>query len=171
MTPDDFQKEVLPLKNKLYRFAYRLLNHREEAEDMVQEAIIRLWTKRDDLGNYNSIEALAMTITRNMCLDFLKSAGHLTAGEEDYPAAGNHATPHQITEMNDTIGLVHRLINSLPGRQKIIIHLRDVEGYEYEEIAAIMDMNLNAVRVSLSRARKRVRDALVNANSYELRTN
>jgi len=61
MTPDDFQKEVLPLKNKLYRFAYRLLSHREEAEDMVQEAIIRLWTKRDDLGNYNSIEALAMT--------------------------------------------------------------------------------------------------------------
>jgi RNA polymerase sigma factor (sigma-70 family) len=73
--------------------------------------------------------------------------------------------------MNDTIGLVHRLINSLPNQQKMIIHLRDVEGYEYEEIATIMDLNLNAVRVSLSRARKRVRDALVNANSYELRTN
>jgi RNA polymerase sigma factor (sigma-70 family) len=171
MTREEFQKEVLPLKNKLYRLAHRLLNHHEQAEDMVQETIIRLWTRKDRLEQYNSVEAFAMIIIKNMCLDFLRAAGHITTGFDDDTVIAAHATPHEITEMNDTMQLVHRLIAELPVQQKMIIHLRDVEGYDYEEIATILDMNMVAVRVGLSRARRRVRDALINTYSYERQTN
>jgi RNA polymerase sigma-70 factor (ECF subfamily) len=171
MTIEEFKKEVLPLKNKLFRLAHRLLADRAEAEDMVQEAIARLWTKKDNLEQYNSIEAFAMTITKNMCLDMLKSAGRRSVDLEAVQSVSDHLTPHDLTENKDTIDMVRRIINTLPEQQKMIMHLRDFEGYEFEEIASIMEVNLNIIRVNLSRARKRVRDALINANSYELRTN
>ncbi|MCX6235756.1 MAG: RNA polymerase sigma factor [Bacteroidetes bacterium] len=171
MTIDEFKIKVLPLKNKLFRLAQRLLNDRAEAEDMVQEAIIRLWTRKDDLDNYNSIEAFAMSITKNLCLDILKSAGRKNVDLVEVQSAVGFTTPHSVVEMRDTMTIIHQIIATLPAQQQMIIHMRDIEGYEFDEIASIMDVNLNVIRVNLSRARKKVRDALININRYELRKN
>ena len=72
MNAQEFQIQVYPLKNKLFRFAKRILDHTEEAEDVVQEVFIRLWNRRDVLSEYRSVEALAMITTKNMCLDRIK---------------------------------------------------------------------------------------------------
>jgi RNA polymerase sigma-70 factor (family 1) len=167
MNPEDFKKKVLPLKNKLFRFANRLLDNREEAEDMVQEVFIKLWNRRDKLDEYRSIEALAVVTIRNLCLDKLKSkkmhAERMKDLENEIPSSQQEQTP----DLSDIVHQIHQVIQTLPEQQRLIIQLRDIEGYDYEEIAQMLEMNENAVRVNLSRARKKIRETLTVRKIYE----
>ena len=171
MTADSFKKEVLPIKNKLYRFALRMLGSHEEAQDTVQETFLRLWSKRDKLGEYRSLEAFAMIITKNLCLDKLKSSRNRNVELKDQPEAASSKTPYDSTEMADMKTKVIHIINALPEQQKMVIHMRDIEGLGYDEIAEILEMSLNNVRVNLSRARKKVRDIIIKAHNYEFSNN
>jgi RNA polymerase sigma-70 factor (family 1) len=167
MNLEDFKKKVLPLKNKLFRFANRLLDDREEAEDMVQETFIKLWNRRERLDEYRSVEALAMVTIRNMCLDKLKSkkmqAERMKDLENEMPAS----LQEQRLDLSDIVRKIHQIIQTLPEQQQSIIQLRDIEGYDYEEIAQMLEMNENAVRVNLSRARKKIRETLTVHKIYE----
>lgn len=171
MTIEAFKKEVLPLKNRLYRLALRLLIDHMEAEDVVQEVFMKLWSKRNQLQQYRSIEAFAMVITKNKCFDILKSKRYKIMDGLSADLSVNHMSPYSYAENADSIDHVLALINKLPELQKIIIHLRDVEGYDFDEIAGITELSLNAVRVNLSRARKNVREGLIKVNKYELYEN
>ncbi|MCD4745688.1 MAG: RNA polymerase sigma factor [Bacteroidales bacterium] len=171
MTLEDFKIKVFPVKHKLYRFAKKLLNNTVEAEDTVQEVLLRLWSKKEILKEYKSIEAFAMIITKNLCLDKLKSKSSKTVELKNPLISTNNLTPYNQTEMNDTINKVHQIIETLPEQQKMIIHLRDIEGYEFDEIAEIMELRLNTIRVNLSRARKKVREVLIKTNNYEFAKN
>jgi len=166
MTLETFKIEVLPLKHKLYRFAKRLVVNYAEAEDVVQEVFLRLWSKRDQLQDVKSIEALAVTITKNLCLDKLKSKSNKTIEFKEYHEQTTAETPYKSMESSDSYNKVNELINQLPDQQRMIIHLRDVEGYEYEEIAKMTGMNPNAIRVNLSRARKKVRELMEKTYDY-----
>ena len=73
LTSEDFINNLLPLKNKMFRLAYRLLSNRQEAEDVVQETYLKTWNMRNDLEKYRNVEGLLMTMTRNLCMDILKS--------------------------------------------------------------------------------------------------
>jgi RNA polymerase sigma factor (sigma-70 family) len=171
MTIETFKIEVLPLKHKLFRLSKRLLNNTPEAEDAVQETFLRLWTKKDVLKNYRSIEAFAMTIIKNLCLDRMKSKGYnpdqLT---ENFEKMGD-SNPHTKLELAESVEKIQRIIQSLPEQQRLIIHLRDIEEYELDEISEIMELNMNTVRVNLSRARKKVREMLTKMYNYEFAKN
>ena len=167
MTLEEFKIEVLPVKNKLYRFALRMLANRDEAEDVVQDTLMRLWSGRAKLRTYRSIEAYSMIITKNLCLDLLRSKKRITADLLDEHTIDS-SNPYKLTEISDTMNRVYGEINRLPEQQKMIIHLRDIEGYDFDEIADIMDLSLNVIRVNLSRARKKVKEAIVKSNKYEL---
>jgi len=171
MTIEKFKIEVLPIKNKLYRLAKRFLVSKEEAEDTVQDVLLRLWSKKDNLEQINSIEGFAMVITKNLCLDKLKSKRRNTEEFSDTALNVIHKTPYNQTEMADSINRINEIINKLPDQQKIIIHLRDVEGYEFEEIAKVTGLTINTIRVNLSRARKKVRETVLKAESYEFSRN
>ncbi len=171
MTVEEFKSEVLPIKNKLFRFAKRLLNSTEDAEDTVQEVFIRLWSKKEKLTEYRSIEAFAMVITKNLCLDKLKSTKHKTSELTVVNETINESTPYDHTEITDTLNKVHKIIDELPEQQRMIIQLRDIEGCDFDEIAEILSLSLNTIRVNLSRARKKVRDVLIKAQNYEFSTN
>jgi RNA polymerase sigma-70 factor (ECF subfamily) len=171
MTSNDFKIEVLPLKQKLYRFAHRLVKNSQEAEDVVQEVFIRLWMRREQLTEYRSIEAFAMTVTRNLSLDKLKRAGANTVELTDRDIVFIENTPHHELEINDAYNRIKRLIDRLPDQQRMIIHLRDVEGYPYEEIAEITGLTENNVRVNISRARKWIREIMIKKDSYEITGN
>lgn len=168
MKLEAFKKQVLPCKDKLFRFALKLLKSEEEAEDVVQDTLVKLWTKRKELQRIKSLEAFAMTMIRNQCIDILKAKRRNTV---EWEKAGvefqEEQTPYKQTHIHETVSQVHRLIDGLPELQKAVIHLRDVEGYEMSEIAGIMKMNNNAVRVNLSRARQKIKDALLKAERYE----
>lgn len=171
MNPEEFKIQVLPLKHKLFRLSLRLLENAEEAEDAIQDALLKLWTKREDLVNYSSVEAFAMTVTKNICLDRIRSRSFQTERLSERQAQSLRQDPVDILEKNDFNAFIRRIINSLPDQQKTIMHLRDIEGMEYEQIAEIMGLNINAIRVNLSRARKKVRDMILKIQGYELARN
>lgn len=168
----EFKVQVLSSKNKLFRFAFRLLQNQEEAEDTVQDVYLKLWDMRHKLGQYKSVEALAMTMTKNKCLDKLKSKRNGNVGiEQQAPIRSAYTAPDRKTELQDTSSLIQKVINQLPEQQKMIIQMRDVEGMDFEEIAEVMQLSINNIRVNLSRARKKVRDVLINTHNYGLTQN
>jgi RNA polymerase sigma-70 factor (ECF subfamily) len=171
MSPEEFKIQVLPLKHKLYRLSLRMLGSAEEAEDAVQETLVRLWTKREDLVKYISIEAFAVTIIKNLSLDRLRSKSFRTEQLNDRDLMAVKDDPGNKMENDDFRGFIGRIIDSLPDQQKLIMHMRDIEGEEFEQIAEITGLNVNAVRVNLSRARKKVRDTILKIQGYELARN
>lgn len=171
MSPEEFKIQVLPLKHKLFRLSLRFLGRHEEAEDSVQDAFIKLWTRRDELSNYSSIEAFAMTITKNLCLDRIRSKAFQTERLNDRQILVVKQNPEDILEKDDFAGFIGKIIENLPEQQKSIMHMRDIEGLEYDQIAEVMELNINAVRVNLSRARKKVRDTILKIQGYELTRN
>ena len=166
MKQSEFLNTVMPFKDKVFRLAKRLLVSTEEAEDATQELYFKLWKNKDGLHNYRSVEAFAMTMTKNYCFDRLKSkqASNLTLVHSNYQEKD---TPLQKrVEHNDSVSKVHQLIENLPEQQKLIIQLRDVEDYDYDEIAKMLNMKPTAIRVSLSRARKTIKEQLIKQHNY-----
>lgn len=166
MNQNEFMQLVSPFKDKLYRVAKRLLVSTEEAEDATQEVLVKLWTKNESLSAYTSVEALAMTMTKNYCLDQLKSkrAGNLRIVHNNF--TDREPPLQKQVEDTDTMSWVEKVINQLPEQQRLIVQMRDIEQYEFEEIAKIMEMNETAVRVALSRARKTIREFMIKTHSY-----
>lgn len=167
MDTERYKREVLPLKDKLYRFALRLLGDSEEARDAVQETFLKLWNLRNRLDMYRSLEAFSMTMIKNHCLDKIKSRRTVSL-EQVYiqPQSDEENSGEKRFEISETYNRVKKLMDVLPEQQRLIIQLRDVEGYEFEEISEITDMNVNAIRVNLSRARKRIKDLYFNEQNY-----
>jgi RNA polymerase sigma factor (sigma-70 family) len=171
MTQQEFKILVFPLKNKLFRFSRRILDDSEEAKDIVQEVFIKLWKKGDSLMEYKSIEALAMVTTRNLCLDKLKAKKFPVESIDKLRMEVEETGMEEKQDLSDAIQKIHRIIKTLPEMQRTVIQLRDIEGYDFDEISGIMDMNENAVRVNLSRARKKIREMFINKEYYEYQRN
>ncbi|WP_310555829.1 RNA polymerase sigma factor [Flavobacterium sp.] len=166
MNQIEFINSIKPFKDKLFRLAKRLLVSTEEAEDATQDVLIKLWNKNDDLKKYGNVEAYAMTITKNYCLDVLKSkrASNLKIVHNNFIENGA-SLQHQM-EDKDSWQWAEKMINDLPEQQKLILQMRDIEQYEFEEIAKIMEMSEATIRVALSRARKTIREKLTNTHNY-----
>ena len=166
MTPLEFLNIVSPFKDKVFRLAKRLLVSREEAEDATQEVLIKLWNNKTKIKDYKNVEAFSMTMTKNFCFDKLKSkqAQNLKIVHNNYQ---DHSVSLQKeVELNDSIDWVGKIMEALPEQQKMVIQLRDVEQYDFKEIAKMLDMNETAIRVALSRARKTIREKLTNTHNY-----
>ncbi|MDX5419766.1 MAG: sigma-70 family RNA polymerase sigma factor [Hymenobacteraceae bacterium] len=170
MDLQEFKIKVLPARQKLYRLALFLLRDKEEAEDILQDVFLKLWTQKEKLQAYNSIEALAMSIAKNLCLDKLKACKRRqlvdVAGME---ISSEDVNPYQYSELTDSMSNMQLLLENLPEQQKLVLHLRDVEGYSFEEIEQITGFTVNNLRVILSRARKSVRDGFLKLENYEVR--
>jgi RNA polymerase sigma-70 factor (ECF subfamily) len=166
MTQTEFLNVVMPFKDKLYRMAKRLLVSSEEAEDATQEILMKLWARKKGMAKYRNVEAFAMTMTKNFCLDRLKSkqSGNLKLVHSNY-ADGNTSLQQQL-EVSDSVHWVEKIMETLPEQQKMVLQLRDIEDYSFEEIAELLEMQPTAVRVTLSRARKTVRKKLLEKHSY-----
>ncbi|MGA0555910.1 RNA polymerase sigma factor [Larkinella sp. VNQ87] len=164
-----FKHKVLPVQGRLFRLARLFLRNREEAEDTLQEVLMRLWTKRQHLDTYHSVEALAVQMTKNLCLDKLKSQANRTRDDEaDLSGVrADGVSPYDQTELSDSTALIRRIVETLPETQKLILHLRDVEEYTFEEIEEVTGLTVNNIRVILSRARQRVRDSYLKTINYE----
>mgnify|MGYP000097118205 FL=1 len=165
MKQKEFLNTILPCKNTLYRLAKRLLVSSDEAEDAVQEVFLKLWKGRDKINNYRSPEAFAITVTKNYCLDRLKSkqASNLKIVHSNYK---NSENIERTIEGNEGVELVTKIMETLPEKQKMIMQLRDIEQFEFAEISQMLEINETAIRVALSRARKVVREQLIKQYNY-----
>ncbi|MFI2742459.1 RNA polymerase sigma factor [Zhouia sp. PK063] len=166
MKQNEFLHIVNPFKDKLFRLAKRLLVSTEEAEDATQEVLLKLWTNNTKMAKYKNIEAFAMTMTKNYCLDRLKSkqAGNLKLVHSNY--TDENISLQRKVETDDSLQWMKRIMNTLPEQQRMVLQLRDVEQYEFDEISKMLDMNPTAIRVALSRARKTVREQLIKKHNY-----
>ena len=161
MNQKEFLSKVTPVQDRLYRLAKRLLVSEDEAQDATQEILIKLWSQRKKIAKLRSIEAFAVTMTKNYCLDKLKakSSSNLQLVHTNYE--DHQYNTVRASEVNDSVNWVYILMNDLPEQQRMILHLRDVEQYTNSEIAKELDLNETAVRVALSRARKTIREELL----------
>ncbi len=166
MDQNEFMQLVSPFKSKIFRVAKRLLVSIEEAEDATQEVLVKLWAKSESLSGYTSVEALAMTMTKNYCLDQLKSkrAGNLRIVHNNF--TDREAPLQNQVEDTDTMRWVEKAIDQLPEQQRLIVQMRDIEQYDYDEIAKILEMKETAIRVALSRARKTIREFMTKTHRY-----
>jgi len=167
MTLTDFNTIVLPLKSKLFRFAVTMLKNRESAEDVVQDAFLKLWGKREGLNEIENIEAWCIRVVKNLCLDHFKSKHNKIRKEEPNENLQLHfVTPYKETEISDTYSQLEKVIEALPEQQQMIFKLRDIQEYSYKEIAEILEIDINIVKVNLHRARKAIRIALEKNEAY-----
>lgn len=168
MNLEAFQNSVLPVKNKLFRFALKFLRNEEEAKDVVQEVFIRVWNGREQMAEIQNVEAWCMRITRNLSLDRIRSITRKQTApiEESFQVRHESLTPYESAEVAESMKRIAGFIASLPEKQRQIIHLRDVEGYSYNEICEILELDMNQVKVNLFRARNAVREKLIKINAY-----
>ena len=168
----DFKTEVLPISNKLQRLALQILQDEEEAKDVLQDVFLKLWQKRDELEKIDNLEAFAYRMMRNRCLDMIRSRRTVSIGsltKAKLPEV--EATDVDQLDVSSSVDLVKRIIKELPDLQRTIIHLRDIEQLDYEEIADVTQLSANAIRVNLSRARKKVRDEILKIQNYGITEN
>lgn len=166
MNQTDFLQVVRPFQDKMYRLARRLLTSEQEAQDATQEVLLKLWSKKKQMKKYRSSEAYAMTMTKNYCYDTLKAkrSNNLSLVHTNYEDS-TYDTQKEV-EVNDSVNWVYKLMKELPEQQRLVLHLRDVEQYDNAEIAKQLDVNEGTVRTALSRARKTIRERLLEQHRY-----
>ena len=158
-----FRNDVLPLKNQLFRLALRITLNREEAEDIVQDTMIKVWDKRYEWGSIDSIEAYSLRICRNLSLDRLKKRDNQNGSlEEEQPRQEPLSTPQ------DRLRIVKEIVNSLPEKQRTCMQLRDFEGKQYKEIASILGITEEQVKTNIFRARQTVKQRFQKIEQYGL---
>ncbi len=165
-----FLNRIIAVQHSMFRLAKRLLTSTEEAEDAVQEVLAKLWQHMNKIATYTNIEGYAMTMTKNYCLDRLKSkqAKQLRLVHVQHDRSTT-LLDKQI-DNRDSVAQVFAFMEALPEQQKMVLQLRDVEQYDFETIAQIMELSEGAVRVALSRARKTIREQLIKAHNYGIET-
>ena len=168
MPTTSFQHDILPLKDKLFRLALRITLNPAEAEDVVQETMVKVWNRRDSWGTIDNIENFCLTICRNLAVDKTRHMGNQTLSlETEMEPSDNshHANPEEQVIQQDRIRLVRQLIDQLPEKQRSCMQLRDIEGKSYKDIAAILQITEEQVKINIFRARQTIREQFKKADS------
>lgn len=165
-----FRNDILPLKNVMYRLALRITLNKEDAEDVVQDALIKIWNRRDEWNTIDNMEAFCLTVCRNQALDKIKKAGNRNAPLEEESQQGHNQTENPYDRIIDrnSVEWVRRLINQLPEKQRSCMQLRDFEGRTYKEIAKVMEISEEQVKINIFRARQTVKKQYQEAEEYGL---
>ena len=165
-----FRDDVLPLKNELFRLALRITLNRFEAEDIVQDTLIKVWNRRSDWNDIDSIEAFSLTICRNLSLDRIKKKENDNNSLEDVKGVEplSSSNPQDRMIQADRVNLIRQIVDSLPEKQRSCMQLRDFEGKSYKEIAVILDITEEQVKVNIFRARQAVKQRYLKLDNYGL---
>ncbi len=164
-----FRDDVLPLKDKIFRLALRVTLNKAEAEDIVQDVLMRVWDRRDELAEVASAEAYSLTVCRNLSLDRLRRKENSNARLDDAPPTeSDDDTPDERMVRSERLGNIKRLFNRLPVAQRAAMQLRDVEGKSYKEISLITGQTEEQVKVNIFRARQYIRKQMEKIENYGL---
>ena len=150
------------MKDKLYRLALRLLFNGQDAEDVLQDVMIRVWAKREEWGRWQSLEAYCMTAVKNSCLDRLRKQQLQIVREEGArDLNSNDKDPQEKMIAKETITQIRKCMDELPQNQQLVVQLREIEGFSYNEIAEILGISLDQVKVNLFRARSAIKRSII----------
>lgn len=164
-------EKIIAIKDKLFRLAFSIMGNREDAEDVVQDTMMRVWNKRQSLDAIDNPEGYSMRAARNIALDKLALKENQHGGLAGVNTEGiSTESPHDPLEKQEQLSLIYKLIDRLPEKQRTVMQLRDMEEMSYKEIAQVMDITEDQVKVTLFRARQRVKEHIKKINHYGLST-
>lgn len=164
-----FRNDILPLKDKLYRLALQITFDTAEAEDIVQDTLIKVWNKREEWPQFNSIEAYCMTICKNLSVDRCQKKDAQNVGlDESLHSPPDLSTPYENLTAQEGLNLLKSIMEGLPQVQQDILQLRDIEGKSYKEIATVLELSEEQVKVYLFRARQRIKKKYTEIQDYGL---
>jgi len=164
MEQTQFKKEILPLRQRLVLYAERLLENKCDAEDIIQEVFLKLWSMRDELDNYHCINALSVTMTKHFCLNRLKINQREREDLNGLVLIDENLSPDVHLEQKDSVAHVMRIIDQLPGLQQAVLRMKHLDGLEIDEIAALTGSTPESIRMNVSRARKKVKEIFLKNN-------
>ena len=166
MDAAQFKAAVFCWRDLLYRLALRILNNSAEAEDAVQQTMMKLWQKKEVLNDIENLKSFVIKTLQNDCFNRLKKEQTIS---RHYGAFGKMQDSTTQILTGNLIAIIKNEINKLPEKQKIIIQLCDIESFEIKEIAEIIEMEEGAVRTNLSRARQKIKMQIIKLQAYEER--
>lgn len=156
-------------QDRIYRVARRMLSDDALAQDVVQEVHIKCWKNREGLAEMSNGGAWLMRVTKNLCIDKIRARKETSQLDSvAYAAPASGPTPYQTAEVQNMMAILKETLNTLPEKQKLIFHLREMEGLQYKEIAEVVDVTVDEVKVNLFRARNKIREKLISASNYGL---
>ena len=165
----EFKKEVLIYKDPMYRLALRILGNEEDANDIVQDAFLKLWDRRKVLNEVKNLKSFSMTMIRNACIDQIRKNKPLNNKEQALANHPDERTPEADLDHKEELQIVNGIIDGLNHQQKEIIQMREIEGMEYDEIVEITGLSSNNLRVILSRTRKEIKAKLAAIMNFRIK--
>lgn len=167
MDRKEFETVAPSLRESIVRMVVRLVPSGETsglADDVAQDTLLRLWTRRDSIDTYRSIHALAMVMARNRTIDLLRrdrSGSHVSL-DDGYDSPDSSPDPHECMVSDEADARLRSIMKSLPSAQQALIRMRHVEEMEIDEIASVTGSSPGAIRVMLSRTRRHIKDLFLN---------
>ncbi len=167
-----FEKLVTAYEKIIYNISYRMFNNEEDAKDMTQEIFVKLYKNLDKFDENAKFSTWIYRIAVNACIDEIRKRKgketvsinemiELDDGEVDKQFAADEPTPENKVICKEDIKHLKEAIESLPENHKVLIILRDIQGYSYEEIADITESNLGTVKSRISRARNHLKNIIM----------
>lgn len=173
MIHEEFINIILPLKDKLFRLALSITGNKQDAEDVVQDTLLQIWKKQNEWDVIKNLEGYCMRAARNIALDKISlKDNQADILSEDFETQGTNS--HDIVEQlecSEQIRIINELIGRLPEKQKTIVQLRDIEGLSYKEIADIMDISEEQIKIILFRSRQKLKQHFASINNYGTKRN
>lgn len=160
MNREDFEQMAIPLRKRIISMISRLSDNSDSeiADDVAQDTMLKLWTIRDKLDEYSSVESLAMVIARNRFIDIMRSSHGVTMCLDLVADIEQTQSPEECIIENDRRNELLDIISSLPSVQQSVIRMRHIEGLEIAEIASITGSTTGSIRSALSRARQNIKE-------------
>lgn len=156
-------------KDRLFRFALRIMKDELLAEDVVQEVHVKCWQNRETVESIDNPIAWMMRVTKNLCIDKIRAKRPTSDLDAvSYSTRANDPVPDRLAETGDLMDILRELVETLPAKQKMVFHLREIEGLQYKEIGDALEITVDEVKINLFRARQKIKEKLIQIQSYGL---
>ena len=153
MTRSEFEQLIIEQKDKLFRFAFSILKNIDDAQDAVQEVVLKLWRNRGKLNKAKNLESYCLNAVKNHCFDVLRKQKQ----QQNYKVSVLvNATTEPAIDQVDLVEKLKQELYRLPDQQRMAVSLKDIEGFDYTEISEILGQNIETIRVNVSRGRKKL---------------
>lgn len=157
MNNEEFKAKILPHYKSMYRVAASIMGSDIEAADAVQDAMLRLWDKRNQLKNVSNMKSYSLNVVRNVCINIIQRRKITSDTEDRITDVESDEDIHSAVEWRDASDFVIKAMNRLPADQKIVLQLSAFGGFSNAEIADLLGTTQGNVRVILSRARNKIK--------------
>lgn len=167
MTKLEFKLKVFSLSERLFPLVARMLGTNANAEDAIQEIMLKLWQQRKKLNNHPNIKGFVFLTARNYCIDVIRKKPKLVEDATHHFKVLKSINENKNLEWDELNNIILKILEEIPEQQKEVFLMRDIDGYEFSEIAAALQIKVEHARVLLSRARKQIGLTLEKTYSYE----